>query len=138
MRISDWSADVCSSDLVVANEIDAFALAAIRLNAEANGLEAGLELAGRDMLDDPVQADDGGPLWDVVLAGDVSYEKPMEDRVAAWLIRPAARGALVLMGGHGRQYLPAVGPASAHQYLIPTAAYPKEQTARTTCTESNG
>src|SRR3546814_14944134 len=124
MRISDWSADVCSSDLVVANEIDAFALAAIRLNAEANGLEAGLELAGRDMLDEPVLADDGGPLWDVVLAGDVCYEKPLAERMTAWLRRHAAAGALVLMGAPGRNYLPADGLERLPEYLVPTPRGP--------------
>ncbi|MEQ8814380.1 MAG: methyltransferase [Thalassobaculum sp.] len=105
---------------VVANEIDGFALAAIRMNAEANGLEAGLELAGRDMLDEPTLADDGGPLWDVVLAGDVCYEKPMAERMTAWLRRHAAAGALVLMGDPGRSYRPADGLEQLAEYLVPT------------------
>lgn len=105
---------------VVANEIDGFALAAIRLNAEANGLQAGLELAGRDMLDEPVLADDGSPLWDVVLAGDVCYEKPMAERMTAWLRRHAAAGALVLMGDPGRTYRPADGLEQLAEYLVPT------------------
>lgn len=105
---------------VVANEIDAFALAAIRLNAEANALGAGLELAGRDMLDEPVLADDGGPLWDVVLAGDVCYERPMAERMIAWLRRHAAAGALVLMGDPGRSYRPTDGLERLTEYLVPT------------------
>lgn len=105
---------------VVANEIDGFALAAIRLNAEANGLQAGLELADRDMLDEPVLADDGGPLWDVVLAGDVCYEKPMAGRITAWLRRHAAAGALVLMGDPGRSYRPDDGLERLTEYLVPT------------------
>lgn len=105
---------------VAANEIDGFALTAIRLNAEANGLEAGLELVARDMLDEPVLADDGGPLWDVVLAGDVCYERPMAERVTAWLRRHAAAGALVLMGDPGRSYRPADGLERLTEYLVPT------------------
>lgn len=105
---------------VVANEIDDFALTAIRLNAEANALEAGLELAGRDMLDEPTLADDGGPLWDVVLAGDVCYEKPMAERITAWLRRHAAAGALVLMGDPGRNYRPTDGLEQLAEYQVPT------------------
>lgn len=105
---------------VVANEIDGFALAAIRLNAEANALENGLELAGRDMLDEPVLADDGSALWDVVLAGDVCYEKPMAGRITAWLRRHAAAGALVLMGDPGRTYRPADGLEQLAEYMVPT------------------
>lgn len=105
---------------VVANEIDAFALAAIRMNAAANNLGAGLELAGRDMLDEPVLAGDGRALWDVVLAGDVCYEKPMAERMIAWLRRHAAAGALVLMGDPGRSYRPADGLERLTEYLVPT------------------
>jgi len=105
---------------VVANEIDGFALAVIRMNAEANDLESGLELFARDMLDEPVLADDGGPLWDVVLAGDVCYEKPMAERMTAWLRRHAAAGALVLMGDPGRSYRPADGLEQLTEYLVPT------------------
>jgi predicted nicotinamide N-methyase len=105
---------------VVANEIDAFALTAIRINAEANDLEGALELVGRDMLDEPVLADDGGPLWDVVLAGDVCYEQPMAERMPAWQRRHAAAGALVLMGDPGRSYRPADGLERLAEYLVPT------------------
>ena len=105
---------------VAANEIDGFALTAIRLNAEANGLETGLELVGRDMLGEPTVADDGRPLWDVVLAGDVCYERPMAERVTAWLRRHAAAGALVLMGDPGRTYRPSDGLEQRAEYLVPT------------------
>lgn len=113
---------------VVANEIDPFATAAISLNAAANGLGGGigrgvgggLEAVERDMLDEPVLADDGGPLYDLVLAGDVCYEKPMADRMAAWLRRHATAGALVLMGDPGRSYLPDSGLTRLGEYMVPT------------------
>ena len=44
--------------------------------------------------------------WDVVLAGDVCYERPMAERVAGWLARLAADGVLVLLGDPGRNFLP--------------------------------
>ncbi|MFN3685352.1 class I SAM-dependent methyltransferase [Salinarimonas sp.] len=82
---------------VEAAEIDPFALAAIALNAQANGV-AVAPRAG-----DLVGADEG---WDVVLAGDVCYERDMAARVVEWLVRLEARGALVLIGDPGRSYLP--------------------------------
>lgn len=82
---------------VEAAEIDPFALAAIALNAQANGV-AVAPRAG-----DLVGADEG---WDVVLAGDVCYERDMAARVVDWLARLEARGARVLIGDPGRSYLP--------------------------------
>jgi predicted nicotinamide N-methyase len=81
---------------VEANEIDAFALAAIALNAEANDVAVhtcGDHLVGRY---------DG---WDVVLAGDVSYERDMATAATEWLHALALRGAVVLIGDPGRTYL---------------------------------
>ena len=81
---------------VEASEIDAFALAAIGLNADANAVEI-FPRAG-----DLVGQDDG---WDVVLAGDVSYERDMAGAVTDWLQTLARRGAQVLIGDPGRSYL---------------------------------
>lgn len=106
---------------VVANEIDGFALAAIQLNADANALDRGLELVGRDMLDEPTIDDTGAALWDVVLAGDVCYEKPMAERMTGWLRRHAAAGALVLMGDPGRTYRPTDGLEHLAEYSVPTS-----------------
>jgi predicted nicotinamide N-methyase len=78
-------------------EIDDFAIAATALNAQANGVSIDA------VHDDVVGRDDG---WDVVLAGDVCYEREMSGRVFAWLSALAKRGALVLIGDPGRNYLP--------------------------------
>ena len=106
---------------VAANEIDGFALAAIQLNADANALGRGLELVGRDMLDEPTIDDTGVALWDVVLAGYVCYEKPMAERMTGWLRRHAAAGALVLMGDPGRTYRPTDGLEQLAEYSVPTS-----------------
>nr|WP_328838539.1 methyltransferase [Methylobrevis albus] len=90
---------------VTASEIDAFALAAITLNAAENGVT--IELETRDVLDPALAAEFAG--FDVVLAGDVFYEKPMADRVLPFLKACEARGALVLFGDPGRSYLPKTG-----------------------------
>ncbi len=81
---------------VTACEIEAFALDAITLNARANGVTIDAHLG------DFVGRDDG---WDVVLAGDVSYERDMAERVTRWLQGLHERGATVLIGDPGRAYL---------------------------------
>jgi len=83
---------------VTVSEVDRFALAAIALNAEANGVT----LAGT--LGDVLEGDGGAAR--VVLAGDVFYEQPMAGRVLPFLERAAARGAVVLVGDPGRAHLP--------------------------------
>ncbi len=98
---------------IEAGEIDPFAGAAIRLNAALNGVA--LEV----MLDDLVGRDDGR--WDVVLAGDVFYERPMAERVEPWLRRLAARGTLVLLGDPGRSYLPRNGLERLIAYSVKTS-----------------
>src|SRR5690606_23471246 len=80
---------------VAATEIDSFALTAIRLNAEANGVA--LECQAGDVLARPVDPAE----WDIVLAGDVCYERPMADRVIVWLEAAAAAGVEVLLGDPG-------------------------------------
>lgn len=106
---------------VTANEIDAFAAAAIALNARVNGMEDRIEVVLRDMTAEPTVAADGGPLWDVVLAGDVCYERPMAEMMIPWLRRHAAAGALVLIGDPGRAYVPTDGIEEIAVYRVPTS-----------------
>ena len=95
---------------IEASEIDPFALAAIALNAEANGVEIFVRP------DDLVGQDEG---WEVVLAGDVSYERDMAAAVADWLERLALRGAEVLVGDPGRAYLPRQRLEKIAEYSVP-------------------
>ena len=81
---------------VIANDIDAFALAAIPLNAQANGVE--VEARSGDL----IGSDEG---WDVVLAADILYERDTAARVLPWLKSLSGRGARVLIGDPGRTYL---------------------------------
>ena len=117
---------------VAANEVDRFAAAAIAMNGEANQLGDGLEVVLRDMLDEPVLADDGAALWDVVLAGDVCYERPMAGRMFAWLQRHADAGALVLIGDPGRNYVPVDGVREVAHYPVPTPLALEDQEIRDT------
>jgi predicted nicotinamide N-methyase len=86
------------ADTVTAAEVDMYALAAIGLNAEVNGVRITCSLG------DAVDGDGGEA--DVVLAGDLFYEGPMAGRVMSFLERAQARGADVLVGDPGREYLP--------------------------------
>ena len=92
---------------VLATEIDAFAVAAIGLNAQVNDVDVTAQLI------DAVGTDQG---WDTVIAGDICYEREMSARVFSWLRGLAGRGALVLIGDPGRNYLP-----SSH--LVEIAVY---------------
>ena len=83
---------------VLAVDIDPFAAAAVELNARANRVRVGF--SGRDLLDEPP------PPCEVLLAGDVSYEGPMAERMTAWFRGAAANGVRVLIGDPGRAYLP--------------------------------
>jgi predicted nicotinamide N-methyase len=86
---------------VEAAEIDPMALAAIALNARANGVA--VEPTAENVLEQPDCP------WDVVVAGDVCYEKPMAEKVFAWMRGCAREGAQVLMADPGRAYLPKTG-----------------------------
>lgn len=83
---------------VLASEIDPFGLAAIPENAALNGV-SGIEPVG-DLLGAPP------PSVDVVLAGDVCYDRLMTERVLPFLDAARAAGAEVLVGDPGRPYLP--------------------------------
>lgn len=104
------AARMAGASHVTACEIDAFALEAIGLNAEVNGVVVDAQLG------DFIDRDDG---WDIVLAGDVSYERDMAERVTRWLHALHARGAQVLIGDPGRAYLAREQLESLAEYDVP-------------------
>ncbi|MBZ9849171.1 methyltransferase [Mesorhizobium sp. CA14] len=95
---------------VIAADIDSFCETAIAINVEANGVEA--QFRGTDC----IGTDDG---WDVVLAGDVFYDKAFADRLLPWFGSLKARGAEILVGDPGRAYLPETGLQSLAVYQVP-------------------
>lgn len=95
---------------VEACDIDAFAVAAIALNAAANGVTVKARLI------DLVGTDAG---WDVVLAGDICYQRDTAERVRGWLADLERRGAVVLVGDPGRSYLPAARLEALATYAVP-------------------
>lgn len=95
---------------VEACDIEPFALAAMSLNAAANGVAIGPRCA------DLVGTDEG---WDAVLAGDIFYERDTAERVTGWLCALAGRGAAVLIGDPGRSYLPKARLDKLAEYEVP-------------------
>jgi predicted nicotinamide N-methyase len=99
---------------VTAVDIDAFTEAAILLNAEAN--DAYVDVIVQDMLDHPAPA---VARYDVVLVGDLFYERDTAARALAFLDRHAGVGARVLVGDPGRTYMPKDRLARLAEYSVP-------------------
>jgi predicted nicotinamide N-methyase len=97
---------------VDAADIDPFARIAIGLNAEQNGV------AVHRLADDVLGVATSG-LWDVVLAGDIFYERDTAERALVFLDRQAEGGAIVLIGDPGRSYLPKDRLAKLQEYSVP-------------------
>jgi predicted nicotinamide N-methyase len=92
---------------VIANDIDAFALVAVALNAAENNVT--IETCPGDIIGAESH-------FDVILAGDIAYEQDTARRVTDWLEALAQRGIDVLIGDPRRAYL-------ASDRLAPIAAY---------------
>jgi predicted nicotinamide N-methyase len=98
---------------VLAADIDPFCGAALTLNAAANRVVVGF--TAEDLLAAPP------PAWaDVVLAGDICYERPMAEQAMTWLRAAHRAGAAVLIGDPGRSYLPTSGLHKLAEYQVET------------------
>lgn len=96
----------------LAADVEPFCEEAVALNAEANGVR--VAFTGHDLLEaDP-------PETDVILAGDVCYERRLAERVLGWLEIADARGVRVLMGDPGRPYFVGEGFIRLAEYEVPT------------------
>jgi predicted nicotinamide N-methyase len=84
---------------VTVADIDAFARAAAQLNATENNVS--LSTMEEDLL-----VETSTRHWDVILAGDIFYERDTAQRAFDFLQRHAANGTTVLIGDPGRSYLP--------------------------------
>ncbi len=92
------AAQLAGAAAVLASEIDTIAVAAIRLNSQANGVPSPA------IVGDVLDGDGEGA--ELVLAGDLWYSAPLAGRVLGLIERARARGASVLVGDIGRKFLP--------------------------------
>jgi len=109
---------------VRASEIDPFAAAAIALNADAN--DVAVEVLEADLLAAPAAR------HDLILAGDLCYERPMAERVFAWLSAAARAGAEVLLADPGRAYLPKAGLVEIASHEVRTTLELENRTSMVT------
>jgi predicted nicotinamide N-methyase len=97
---------------VVASDIDPLAFAAIEMNAAANNVF--VEPIANDLIG-------ANGRWNIVVAGDMCYERPLAERLIAWLHTLASQGARVLLGDPKRNYFPGAGVERIATYSVPTS-----------------
>ncbi len=94
-----------------AADIDEFATTAALMNAELNQVSLDVQLD--DLLPH------GPPLVDVILVGDLFYEKTLATRCLAWLRQAQEQGAKIFIGDPGRSYLPRDQLEKLAEYNVP-------------------
>ena len=97
---------------ILAADIDALALAATELNARANTVS--IETTSDDLL---TSAD-----WrrmEVVIIGDLFYERELADRVLAFIAAVKSSGSTVLIGDPQRSYFPRDRFERLAEYQVP-------------------
>jgi predicted nicotinamide N-methyase len=98
---------------VLAADIDALALAAIDLNGSANGFR--VATTAMDVLTSPP------PSCDLVLVGDLFYERSLAARVLKFLQAARAKGPDVLVGDPRRSYFPNDRFRQVAEYAVPVS-----------------
>ncbi|MCO5152336.1 MULTISPECIES: class I SAM-dependent methyltransferase [unclassified Shinella] len=118
------AARLSGASSVLAADIDPWSEAAVRLNAVLNGVD--LIHTAENM----IGRDEG---WDVVLAGDVFYDRGFADVLIPWFSTLAAQGAMVLVGDPGRAYCPRERMEALAIYTVPvTRALEDSEVKKTT------
>ncbi|MGV1895507.1 50S ribosomal protein L11 methyltransferase [Agrobacterium vitis] len=95
---------------VLCVDIDPFVQAAIALNAAENGVELGFW--GKDLIGQTLDAD-------LLLAGDVFYDKSFADRLVPWFSTLCGEGTDILIGDPGRSYCPTDRMQALATYQVP-------------------
>jgi predicted nicotinamide N-methyase len=96
---------------VLAADIDPWALAAVQLNAAANGVAVATTSA------DFFAA--GPPPVDIILVGDLFYERPLAESALAFIESVHARRTQVLIGDPQRSYFPRGRFEKLAEYAVP-------------------
>ena len=108
------AAKMAGGQQVTANDIDPFCATAISLNAAGNAVC--IDFDGTDFLSASV---DKFSAIDVILAGDVFYDRKMACEFETLLGALASTGKQVLVGDPGRSYLPSDGMTLLEEYQVP-------------------
>ena len=104
------AAKLAGASEVTAADIDPWAGTAVGLNADENGVEIGF--TAEDLIGKPVKAD-------IVLAGDVFYDRDFASALTEWFGRLSAGGTRVLVGDPGRSYRPTERLEALATYEVP-------------------
>ena len=110
--ISALAAARAGAALVVANDLDPWALDTARLAADRQGLE--LTPLLEDLTDRPETVEE----YDVVLCGDLAYERRVAPRIRRLLTRAREAGATVLAADAGRAYFDTTGMRFIAEYTL--------------------
>lgn len=92
---------------VLAADIDPWTRTAIELNSRLNNTD--IAFTGVNQLGEPIEAD-------ILLAGDVFYDKSFADALLPWFTSLVAAGKTVIVGDPGRSYCP-------KDLMVPLATY---------------
>jgi predicted nicotinamide N-methyase len=96
---------------IIATDIDEFATTAAGMNADLN--QVSLEIKLEDVLHQQP------PSADVILVGDLFYERTLAARCLAWLRQAQEQGAKIFIGDPGRSYLPRAQLEKLAEYNVP-------------------
>jgi len=117
------AAKLSGADHVTAVDIDPYATAAIDLNAAAN--RVALATYQGDLIGQELETD-------VLLVGDLFYEREIAEPLFAWLKQCKEAGILVLIGDPGRTYLPKAGLKELACYQIEVSRELEDQDVKVT------
>ena len=70
--------------------------------------------------------------WNLILLGDMCYERPLAERLLQWLERRASAGTRVLLGDPGRSYFPKSGVEKFATYHVKTTRELEDREIRET------
>lgn len=117
------AAALAGAKKVVCADIDTFAARATEFNARANAVSIAATT------DDMIGRDEG---WQIILMGDMCYERPLATRILAWLTALNTRGAFILIGDPNRTYFPKSGVEKLATYNVQTTRELEDREIRET------
>jgi predicted nicotinamide N-methyase len=108
---------------VLAVDIDPWTEAAIRLNSRLSNIQ--VDFSNADIIGTSLQAD-------VLLAGDVFYDRAFADRLIPWFEALAKAGVAVIVGDPGRAYCPRDRMGALATYEVPVTRALEDAAVKTT------